>query len=81
VPKRDQPPDPALGKVLKRLREQRGDKGESRESLAYRSGITAGSLAQIEHGRANPSWPTVRAICRALEVSLVDLAAQVEREA
>jgi transcriptional regulator with XRE-family HTH domain len=77
VPKRDQPPDPALGKVLRRLREERG---ESRESLAYRSGLTTGSLAEIELGRANPSWATVRAICAALEVSLVDLAAQVERE-
>jgi len=78
MPKKDQPPDPALGPVLRRLREARG---ESREALAYRAGITAGSLTEIELGRSNPSWATVRALCAALGASLVDLAAQVEREA
>jgi transcriptional regulator with XRE-family HTH domain len=78
VPKKEQPADPALAAVLKRLREGRG---ESQEALAYRAGLTSGSLANIELARANPSWATLRAIAAALDVSLVDLAAQVEREA
>jgi transcriptional regulator with XRE-family HTH domain len=78
MPKKEQPPDPALGPTIRRLREARR---ESQEALAYRAGLSSGSLASIELGRANPSWATVRAVCEALEVSLVDLATQVEREA
>jgi transcriptional regulator with XRE-family HTH domain len=63
--------------VLRRLREEHG---ESQESLAYRAGVTSGSLARIELGQASPAWATVRDIARALDVRLVDLAAQVERE-
>lgn len=77
MPKAGQEPDRALGVVIRRLRDARG---ESREALAYRAGITAGTLAQVELGHASPGWGTVRALCRALDVSLVDLAAQVERE-
>jgi transcriptional regulator with XRE-family HTH domain len=63
--------------VLRRLREERG---LSQEALAYQAGLTAGSLARIELGQASPAWSTVRQIARALDVSLVDLAADVERE-
>jgi DNA-binding XRE family transcriptional regulator len=59
MPKKDQAPDPTLGPVLRQLRETRG---EAREALAYRAGLTAGTLAEIELGRANPSWATVMQI-------------------
>ncbi len=68
-------PDPALAAVLRRLRLERGS---TQEALAYRSGITTGSLARIELGQATPTWTTVRQIAEALEVSLVELATQVE---
>jgi transcriptional regulator with XRE-family HTH domain len=68
-------PDPALAAVLRRLRLERG---ATQEALAYRSGITTGSLARIELGQATPTWTTVRQIAQALEVSLVELAAAVE---
>jgi transcriptional regulator with XRE-family HTH domain len=68
-------PDPALAAVLRRLRLERGT---TQEALAYRSGITTGSLARIELGQATPTWTTVRQIAQALEVSLVELAAAVE---
>jgi transcriptional regulator with XRE-family HTH domain len=68
-------PDPTLATVLRRLRVERGT---TQEALAYRSGITTGSLARIELGQASPAWTTVREIAQALDVSLVELAAAVE---
>lgn len=70
-------PDQALAAVLRRLRAERG---LSQEVLAYRSGLTAGSLARIELGQASPAWATVRQIASALEVSMADLSAAVEAE-
>lgn len=69
------PPDPGLAAALRRLREERG---ATQEALAYRSGITTGSLARIELGQASPAWTTVRQIAAALEVTLVELATAVE---
>jgi transcriptional regulator with XRE-family HTH domain len=68
-------PDPTLAAVLRRLRLERG---ATQEALAYRSGITTGSLARIELGQASPAWTTVCQIALALDVSLVELAAAVE---
>ncbi len=68
-------PDPTLAAVLRRLRMERGT---TQEALAYRSGITTGSLARIELGQASPAWATVRQIASALDVSMVELAAAVE---
>ncbi len=68
-------PDPSLAAVLRRLRLERGT---TQEALAYRSGITTGSLARIELGQASPAWTTVRLIAAALDVTLVELAAAVE---
>jgi len=70
-------PDPALGAVLLRLRTKRG---ESQETLAYRSGVTTNSYARIELARSSPGWDTVRSIARALEVSMGDLGKAVDRE-
>ncbi len=69
-------PDPSLATVLRRLRVERGT---TQEALAYRSGITTGSLARIELGQASPAWTTVRLIIAALDVSLVELATAVEK--
>jgi transcriptional regulator with XRE-family HTH domain len=68
-------PDPALAAVLRRLRLERG---ATQEALAYRSGITTGSLARIELGQASPAWTTVRQIAMALDVSMSELAEAVE---
>jgi transcriptional regulator with XRE-family HTH domain len=68
-------PDPALAAVLRRLRVERGT---TQEALAYRSGITTGSLARIELGQASPAWTTVRQIALALDVSMSELAKAVE---
>jgi transcriptional regulator with XRE-family HTH domain len=58
------------------LREERG---LSREALAFRSGVTTGSLARIELGQSSPAWATVREIAQALDVSIVELAVAVEK--
>jgi XRE family transcriptional regulator, regulator of sulfur utilization len=69
--------DKSLGVVFRRLREARG---ESQESLAYRAGITSGTLARLELGQSDPTWTTIRAVARALDVSLRDLGAAVEAQ-
>jgi transcriptional regulator with XRE-family HTH domain len=68
--------DLALARTLREIREKRG---ESREAVAHRAGLSLGSLARIELGQASPAWTTVRAIADALGVSLRELGAAVER--
>jgi transcriptional regulator with XRE-family HTH domain len=63
--------------VIRRLRE---DRGLTREALAFHAGITTGSLARIELAQSVPGWDTVRAIAKALDVTLVELAAAVEAQ-
>lgn len=70
-------PDPALAVVLRRLRE---DRGMTLEALAFKSGVSIGSLGRIELGRSSAAWSTVRQIADALDVSLTELAAAVESE-
>ena len=68
-------PDPALATTLRRMRAERGI---TREALAFRSGITAGSLARIELAQAAPGWDTVRLLAKGLDISMVELSAAVE---
>ena len=68
-------PDPALSGVLRELREQRG---MAQEGVAHAAGMTLSSYARIELGSSAPSWSTVEAIARALDVSLAELAKRVE---
>jgi transcriptional regulator with XRE-family HTH domain len=64
-------PQPALGKAIRQLRDQRG---VSQEALAYEAGVTSGTLSLIERGLSNPTWGTVKGIAAALGVTIVDLA-------
>jgi transcriptional regulator with XRE-family HTH domain len=73
---RSNSPQPALGKAIRQLRDERGI---SQEDLAHDSDVTTGTLSVIERGRSNPTWSTVRSIARALDVSLADLAALAEK--
>ena len=57
----------------------REERDESQEALAHRSGIAAGSLSRIELAQTSPAWATVRQIARALNVSMRELGAAVER--
>jgi XRE family transcriptional regulator, regulator of sulfur utilization len=64
-------PQPALGKAIRQLREKRG---ATQEALAYEAGVTTGTLSLIERGQSNPAWGTVKAIAKALGVSMGEMA-------
>lgn len=65
-----------MGKAVRQLREKRG---ATQEALAYEAGITTGTLSLIERGQSNPAWGTVKAIAKALEVSMGELAKLTDR--
>jgi transcriptional regulator with XRE-family HTH domain len=73
-----EPPDLLLAALLKRLREERG---LTQEQLAFDAGVTVSALSRIERGLNTPGWGTVTRLAEALDVSLVELAAQVESQA
>ena len=69
--RRSDQPQPALGKAIRQLREERG---MTQEALAHAAGVTVGHLSTIERGHSNPTWATVKAISGALERSIVEIA-------
>jgi transcriptional regulator with XRE-family HTH domain len=69
-------PQPALGQSIRQLREKRG---ATQEALAYEAGVTTGTLSLIERGQSNPAWGTVKAIAKALNVSMGELARQTDQ--
>jgi len=71
------PADPALLIVLRRLRARAGI---SQEALTFESDLAVSAMACIERGKINPAWSNVRAITRALGVSMSELVATLEQE-
>jgi transcriptional regulator with XRE-family HTH domain len=71
-------PDPVLAALLKRLREERAI---TQEQLAFEAGITASALSRIERGLNSPGWTTIKQLATALGVSLIELAADLEKHA
>jgi transcriptional regulator with XRE-family HTH domain len=69
--------DPALGRVVRQLREARQ---LTQEELASRAGVTFGTVSRLESAKSAPAWATVRRIIAALDASLADLAAAIEAE-
>jgi transcriptional regulator with XRE-family HTH domain len=67
-------PDPVLGRVIRRLRE---DRGLSQTDLADRSQVDLGTLSQVEDGAVDPPWATVKALARGLGVSVERIADSV----
>jgi len=68
--RRSDQPQPALGKAIRQLREERG---MTQEALAQEAGITVGHMSMIERGHSNPTWATVKAITSVLGTSMTDL--------
>jgi transcriptional regulator with XRE-family HTH domain len=68
-------PQPGLGQAVRALRER---SGVTQEGLASEAGITTGTLSQIETGKSNPSWGTVREIAKCLGAPLEELAGLAE---
>ena len=54
----------------RRLKEMREQAGLTQPQLAQRSGLTKAGIANLEQGRREPSWSTVVALSRALNVAL-----------
>lgn len=71
------PPDPALGKALKRLRQERK---LTQEQISHAADLTLGAYGRIERNEVAPAWTTVRAISTALGIGMKDLGAAVDAE-
>jgi len=69
--------DPVLGGVLRRLREERGI---SQEALAVHAGLTSGTLTRLELGQSDPSWSTICAVAKALDVRLREIVTAIEAQ-
>lgn len=69
-------PQPGLAKAVRQLRSKRR---LTQEDLAHAAGLRTGAINAIESGNTNPSWATVKAIARALDVSLGELASLSEK--
>jgi transcriptional regulator with XRE-family HTH domain len=73
--RRSDQPQPALGKAIRQLREERG---MTQEALAQEAGITVGHMSMIERGHSNPTWATVSAIARSVGIAIAALAKLAE---
>ncbi len=71
------PPDPALGVAVRRIRK---DRGLTQEALAHHAGMTFATVAKLELAQSAPAWATVRAIAKALGVSMAELGAAIDAE-
>jgi transcriptional regulator with XRE-family HTH domain len=69
-------PDQVLAGLFKHLRVERGI---TQEQLAFEAGITVSALSRIERGLNSPGWGTVIQITKALDIRLVQLAADYEQ--
>ncbi len=59
-----------LGKRIGALRRKRGI---TLEKLAYEMGISKGNLSDIENGKRDPRYTTLRAIAEGLDISVSQL--------
>jgi transcriptional regulator with XRE-family HTH domain len=66
----------ALGRAVRRLRQ---DRGLSIETLAGDAGMHPTYLSGIERGKYNPTWDKLGGLARALNVPLSQLVAEAER--
>ena len=67
-----------LGRALRKLR----DRTEfTQEQLAERIGIDLTYVSRVERGKRGVRWHTVMRFLRALDTSVSDFAAEIERQA
>jgi len=73
----DPPDDDAdLGRALRALRRKAG---LSQAQAGAAVGVGNKHLSAVEMGHRGISWPTIRALLRAYDATLSDLAAEIER--
>lgn len=70
-------PDPALGEVVRQLREAQD---LSRTELAELAGVDETTVTGIEEGTIDPPWTAVEALGRVLGVSVQSIAIEVLAE-
>lgn len=70
-------PQVELGAAV-RARRMEPDLDLTQRALAQKAGITVAHLSNLEAGRTNPTWGTMRKIAGALEMSLSELATRSE---
>ena len=75
--RRSDQPQPALGKAIRQLREERG---MTQEALAQEAGITVGHMSMIERGHSNPTWATVKSVAAVLLVSMGEMGRLVDQQ-
>jgi transcriptional regulator with XRE-family HTH domain len=68
-------PQPALGRVVKQLRDERDLK---QYELATAADVDPSVISHLELGHSNPAWGTIKRIAAGLGVSVSDLAIQAE---
>jgi transcriptional regulator with XRE-family HTH domain len=64
-----------VGGALRALRHRAG---LTQEAVASRSGIDVTYISQVENGRRGVRWHTVMRLLRALDMSVSDLAAEID---
>jgi transcriptional regulator with XRE-family HTH domain len=71
-----EPQNPVIGKTIKSLREEAG---LTQEELAHASGLNTSEISNLERGRRNPRWETMKRLANGLRVSCADMVARAER--
>lgn len=66
-----------FGRVLRRLRKERGF---SQESFGFKAGLHRTYVSQLERGLKSPSLNILSRICKALNISMSEFVLVVERE-
>jgi transcriptional regulator with XRE-family HTH domain len=66
-------PQPALGRVVRQLRKERGLK---QYELAKAADVDPSVISHLELGHSNPTWGSIKRVANGLGVAVADLAAQ-----
>ena len=67
----------ALGKALREIRKQ---SGFTQETLAFESEVDRSFISLIELGQSSPTFDTICALCRALNIKFSYLAARLDEK-
>lgn len=62
--------NPTIGKKVRSIRQANGI---SQIALAKKAGIAQSTLSYIENGKKSPQFDTLAAICKALDISILEL--------
>ena len=67
----------ALGKVLRKIRKL---SGFTQETLAFESEVDRSFISLIELGESSPTFDTLCALCKSLDINFSCLAAKLDEE-